>query len=86
MITLTRDAALKIQAKQVAHYARNHPEIDVAGIVAANTNADMLTDGVEYDVVTVNRCIPRGGAIEMLIGKFHLYDHDRSVSCPTSIC
>ena len=69
MIRMTKAAALAKQAEQVAHYAALYPDIDVVGIVARATSADQLDDG-EHDVVVINRHIPRGGFIEMLIGKF----------------
>jgi hypothetical protein len=64
---LTKERALAIQAEQVAHYAQYDP--DIAAKVAAVTNADALLPGVEYDVVEVNRHIPRGGFIEFLMGQ-----------------
>lgn len=63
---LTKAAALKIQAEQVAYYAQFCP--DIAKRVASITTADKLEDGVEYDVITINRHIPRGGMIERLAG------------------
>ena len=36
--------------------------------VAAITTAHQLQDGIEYDIYTINRHIPRGGAIEHLCG------------------
>lgn len=65
-ITLTKAEALKIQAEQVAHYAKIYGEW-VRDAVAKQTTADALEDGVNYDMVTINRHIPRGGAIEQLI-------------------
>lgn len=66
---MTKAQALRIQAEQVAWYAARYPHIAVAELVAAATHADALEDGVEYDVVEINRHIPRGGWIESLIGK-----------------
>lgn len=65
-ITMTKAQALAKQAEQVAYYARHCP--DIAARVAAATTADALQDGVEYDVGTINRHIPRGAAIERLAG------------------
>lgn len=65
-ITMTKAQALAIQAEQVVHYSHVCPNI--AEKVAAITTADALADGVEYDVQTINRHIPRGGAIEELAG------------------
>lgn len=67
-IKISKAYALKIQADQIAHYARVYPDLPVAEIVANATTADALADG-EHDIVTINRHIPRGGAIEHLIGK-----------------
>lgn len=66
MMTMTKAEALKIQAEQVANYSARYP--NAAEIVAAATDADKLQDGFRYDVVIVNRYIPRGGAIETLLG------------------
>ena len=68
MITLTKAEALRIQAEQVEWYANLYGE-HVRAIVAAATHADRLQDGIDYDVVEINRHIPRGGRIESLIGK-----------------
>ena len=70
MFTITKSNALRIQAEHVAWYGKLYPEIAVAEIVAAHTTADALDGEGPHDVVVVNRHIPRGGAIEMLIGKF----------------
>jgi hypothetical protein len=66
MITLTKAQALAIQAMHIAHYAPLCP--DLAAKVAAITKADQLKDDVEYDIITINRHIPRGSAIEHLCG------------------
>jgi hypothetical protein len=63
--TLTKAEALRIQAEQVEHYARCYGP-HVRELVAAATTAHLLPDG-EHDIVTINRHIPRGGAIEWLI-------------------
>jgi hypothetical protein len=62
MIKLTKAEALRIQAAQIEHYAAMWGD-DVRTVVAAATTADALEDGVEYDVVIINRHIPRGGFI-----------------------
>ena len=64
---LTKAAALKIQAQQVEYYSKLYDLPCLKARVAALTRANLLLDDVEYDVVTVNYCIPRGGAIENLI-------------------
>jgi len=64
-ITMTKAEALLIQAEQVAHYAAIYGD-DVWQIVAAATTADEVAEG-EHDMVTINRHIPRGEAIEWLI-------------------
>lgn len=66
MIKMTKTAALAKQAEQVAWYSGIYGQ-HVADLVAAATTADALKDGVEYDMVTINRHIPRGSAIEALI-------------------
>lgn len=63
MIKMTKAQALKIQAEQTNYYAGIYGE-QVREMVAAATTADRLEDGVEYDVVTINRHIPRGGWFE----------------------
>lgn len=65
-ITLTKAEALRIQAEQIDWYAALYGA-RVRTLVAAATQAERLDDGQAYDVVEVNRCIPRGGAIEHLI-------------------
>lgn len=65
-ITMTKTQALAKQAEQVAFYAQSCP--DIAARVAARTTADQLQDGIEYDIMTINRHIPRGGKIESLAG------------------
>ncbi len=63
--TLTRDEALRIQSEQVEHYVALHGEW-VRAVVAEATTAEALADG-PHDVASVNRHIPRGGALESLI-------------------
>lgn len=65
-ITLTKTQALAIQAEQIAFYSHICP--DLAERVARKTTAHLLDDGVEYDVVTINRHIPRGAVIEHIAG------------------
>lgn len=65
VMRMTKARALEIQAGQVEHYAAIYGP-HVRDLVAAATTADELPDG-EHDVVTINRHIPRGGAIEWLI-------------------
>ena len=65
-ITLTREKALEIQQRHIAHYLHLNP--DLPRLVAERTTADQLDSGVEYPVTTINRHIPRGGAIEALCG------------------
>jgi len=64
--TMTVEAALAIQARQIEAYSVRHP--GVAEIVAKATTAHALKAGVEYEVAIINRHIPRGGAIEDLLG------------------
>jgi hypothetical protein len=65
MISITKAEALAIQAQHVDHYAAIYGE-HVRALVASATTAHMLPDGA-HDIVTINRHIPRGGAIEWLI-------------------
>ena len=66
-ITMTKAEALKIQAEHVAWYAPKFAG-NLAEVVAKMTTADQLEDGVQYDVITINEHIPRGGVIEHLCG------------------
>lgn len=67
-ITLTKAQALEIQRTQVAHYTPLCANL--AAIVAEKTTADKLMDCVEYPVLIINQHIPRGGAIESLLGLY----------------
>jgi hypothetical protein len=73
MLKMTKAAALAKQAEQVAHYARIYPMMNVAELVANATTADALAEG-EHDIVVINRHIPRGAAIEILLGRFKQQD------------
>jgi hypothetical protein len=77
MITMNKAAALAKQAEQIEWYANiwQMPIADVRAKVAAATTADKLDDGVEYDIVTINRHIPRGAAIEYMFGRYQ-HTHD----------
>ncbi len=66
MITMTKEEALAIQAKQIAHYS--HHRADLAQAVAALTTADKLESGKLYPISVINAHIPRGGDIERLCG------------------
>lgn len=66
MFKLTKSRAMEIQSDQVNHYAKQYGE-HVRKLVSDATTADQLEYGIEYDVVIVNRHIPRGGAIAQLI-------------------
>ncbi len=67
-IRLDKATALRIQAAHVESYAAVYGSY-VRELVAAATTADALQDGVLYDIVTINRHIPRGGKIEFLIDR-----------------
>jgi hypothetical protein len=69
MLKMTKAAALAKQAEQVAHYARIYPMMNVADA----TTADAPAEG-EHDIVVINRHIPRGAAIEILLGRFEQQD------------
>lgn len=62
---MTKKEALEIQRKQIEYYAHLYPGL--AEKVAAITTADKLEDGVEYDIITINKHIPRGGAFERIM-------------------
>ena len=66
MFTMTKEEALAIQAKQIAHYSHYRP--DLAQAVAALTTADNLESRKPYPVSVINEHIPRGGDIEHLCG------------------
>ncbi len=66
MFKMTKAQALKVQDEQLSHYEKICPGITQK--VKSRTTADRLEDGVEYDVSTINRHIPRGGMIEHLAG------------------
>lgn len=63
---MTKAQALAIQAEQVEWYGRTYGVERVRALVAAADTSHLLPDG-EHDVVTINRHIPRGGALEWLI-------------------
>ncbi|OUI87896.1 hypothetical protein HK19_01010 [Acetobacter persici] len=65
-IMITKEEALAVQARQIEHYASIYGEW-LREAVAKATTAGALESGVEYDMVTINRHIPRGGQIEALI-------------------
>lgn len=66
MIKMTKAEALRIQAEQIKWYCSKRP--DLAKLITNATTADALEDGVEYDIITINKHIPRGAAIEYLLG------------------
>ena len=73
-ITMTKAEALAKQAEQVEWYAKSWGD-EVRSVVAKATTADALEDGKAYDIVTINRHIPRGAAIESLMGRYqHMVD------------
>lgn len=63
---MTKAQALEIQRKHIEWYAPLCP--DLAAKVAAITTADQLKDDVDYDIITINKHIPRGSAIEHICG------------------
>lgn len=69
MITMTKAEALAKQAEQIEWYANMWGD-QVRSVVAAATTADALEDGKAYPVTVINRHIPRGAAIEMLMGRY----------------
>lgn len=68
--TLTKAAALKIQADQLQHYAPMVPYFDLAGYMASRTTADRLPDEGDIDMKLINQNIPRGADFEYAIADF----------------
>jgi len=66
MMKLTKAKAQRIQAEHIEWYGRTYGLERVRALVMAADRSHLLADG-EHDVVTINRFIPRGGAIETLI-------------------
>ena len=66
MFKLTPRKALEIQARQCANLEPHHPGI--TELVRQRTNTDGLDMDVQYDVIEINKHIPRGGAIERIAG------------------
>jgi hypothetical protein len=66
MMKLSKAGAQRIQAEHIEWYGRTYGLERVGALVMAADRSHLLTDG-EHDVVTINRFIPRGGAIENLI-------------------
>jgi hypothetical protein len=64
--TITKAEAQRIQADHIEWYGRTYGLERVRALVMAADTSDQLPDG-EHDIVTINRHIPRGGAIEYLI-------------------
>lgn len=77
MITMTVAEALEKQAEQIEWYAKawNMPVDKVRSVVAEKTTAYKLNSTCGYDIVTINRHIPRGAAIEALFGRLQI-NHD----------
>lgn len=84
MFKLTKARALEIQKEHVEHYVSIYGE-HVRMLVADADRSSLLPDG-EYDVVEINRYIPRGGAIEHLIPEHRANEerikaiHDRNMA------
>lgn len=62
MFKITKEQALEIQDQQLAFYEPDFPGITAK--IKAMTTADQLKPDTLYDMVIINRHIPRGGAIE----------------------
>jgi hypothetical protein len=70
-VTMTVEKALAVQSEQLDWYCRNlSPEKSAAlrEQVALRTDVRDLVPGVVYPVTFINRFVPRGGAIESLLG------------------
>ena len=66
MFKLTKEQALAVQDEQLAYYEPHHP--GVTARVKAMTTADALEPDTLYDVTVINRHIPRGRSIEIVLG------------------
>ena len=66
MFKITKEQALEIQDQQLAFYEPNYRGITAK--IKAMTTADQLEPDTLYDMVTINRHIPRGGCIERHLG------------------
>ncbi len=64
--TMTPREALKIQAKQISHYARFKDNLKE--IMAEKTDITGLELDEKYPVFEINKHIPRGGSIESICG------------------
>lgn len=69
MIKLTPRDALKIQQRQILHYADLYPGklSALEKVMEDLTNLDGLDLDKEYDVIFINERIPRGGTIERIV-------------------
>lgn len=70
MFTMTVEDALARQAAQVEHYGPRYPGGTEAlrEKVRSMTTAHVLQWGKQYPTTTINKHVPRGGAIEALLG------------------
>jgi len=67
-ITLTLRKALEIQAKQLDSYCTDKPYGEaIRAKIAERTNVEGLDLDEELPAHIVNRHVPRGGAIEVLV-------------------
>lgn len=67
-ITLTLRKALEIQTTQLNFYCTDKPyDAEVRAKIASQTNVEGLDLDVELPAYIVNRHVPRGGAIEVLV-------------------
>lgn len=66
MLKITKEQALEIQDEQLAFYEPTFPGITER--IKAKTTADQLEPDTLYDIVTINRHIPRGYDIEQALG------------------
>lgn len=70
-VQMTIEQALKVQAEQFDWYSRNLRPEQVASLqryMELETKAFMLEPGKLYDVVEINRYIPRGAWFETALG------------------
>jgi len=66
VMKMTKAQAVAIRERDIEWYGQSYGVERVRALVMAVDTSHLLPDG-EHDVITINRHIPRGGAIEWLI-------------------
>lgn len=73
MVKVTKAEALRRQGMQIDHYAKMYGD-KIRALVAAETEADELHDGIEYPVHIVHRYVPMGCGIEGILRRSGIID------------